>query len=517
MKGKGQVVGESSNVADLAAEAARARPDALALIDTATGATLTWREVDLAARDTARRLRESGVEPGDRVGIRLPTSAAFAVAFYAVLRADGVAVPLNPYEPAQASQEVLDHCGAKTVLTDQPFGSATPIEPVLDVAVADAGSDTEPARGGEDIAALLYTSGTAGAPRGAMLSHRALLAGVAQLRSLTPPVAEASDRVFVSVPMHHVYGLGPGLLTATAAGATVVCAPRFEVRSALSDCLNHRVTVVIAVPAMYSEMAARPADELGESLSTVRLLISGAAPLRPKLLADIRAATGLSVFEGYGLTETAPVVTSTLVTGYAKPGSVGRPLPGVELRLVDSDGSESGVPLDPGDPDDTFDDADGTGLVAVRGANLFSGYWPDGAHGPDAEGWFRTGDVGYIDTDGDLHLVDRAGDVVIVNGFNVYPHEVEDVISELPGVREVAVVGVLDSRSGEAVKAVVVPEEGVGLSEQQVIEHCAARLAGYKVPTVVAFAENLPHTATGKVRRVGLRDVGPLREDGTHA
>lgn len=510
------MTGRSSNVADLAAEAARTRPDKLALIDTATGATVTWHEVELAVRATARRLREAGVRPGDRVGIRLPTSAAFAVAFFAVLRADGVAVPLNPQEPVTVSSALLQDCGAEVVLTDEPLPSTTAVEPIVAATSDDAADEGEPARGGEDLAALLYTSGTTGSPRGVMLSHRALLAGVEQVRSLALSPVEPSDRVFVAVPMYHVYGLGPGLLAATSAGATVVTAPRFEVRSALSDCLHHEVTVVLGVPAMYVAMTARPASELGESLSTVRLLISGAAPLRPKVLADIRAATGLSVFEGYGLTEAAPVVTSTLATGYAKPGSVGRPLPGVEVRLVGDDAG-SGVPTDPEDPDDTFDDADGTGLVEIRGANLFSGYWPDGDRGPDADGWFRTDDVGYLDTDGDLHLVDRAGDLVIVNGFNVYPREVENVISELPQVREVAVVGVLDNRTGEAVKAVVVPEPGAALSEHQVIEHCAARLAGYKVPAVVSFADALPHSAIGKVRRVGLRDAGAVGEDEGHA
>jgi long-chain acyl-CoA synthetase len=257
---------------------------------------------------------------------------------------------------------------------------------------------------------------------------------------------------------------------------------------------------------MYVEFAALPAGELGEGLSTVRRLTSGAAPLPAKVLATIREATGLGVFEGYGLTECAPVVTSTLVTGYPKPGSVGAPLPGIELRLVDSDGRADPITLDPEDSGDTFDEeGGGTGLVSIRGANLFSGYWPDGSHGPDDEGWFRTGDIGFIDADGDLHLVDRANDLIIVNGFNVYPHEVEDVLAELPGVAEAAVVGVLDERSGEAVKAVVVPAPGASLSEPQVVEYCAARLAGYKVPHAVVFAEELPHSATGKLRRMRLR------------
>jgi long-chain acyl-CoA synthetase len=163
------------------------------------------------------------------------------------------------------------------------------------------------------------------------------------------------------------------------------------------------------------------------------------------------------------------------------------------------------VPLDPDDVDDVFEAEGETGLVSIRGANLFSGYWPDGDHGPDAEGWFRTGDVGYLDVDGDLHLVDRANDLIIVNGFNVFPNEVESVIGQLPEVAEAAVVGVVDERSGEAVKAFVVPTAGASLSEQQVVDQCAAHLAGYKVPHSVEFAESLPHSATGKLRRLRLR------------
>ena len=198
------------------------------------------------------------------------------------------------------------------------------------------------------------------------------------------------------------------------------------------------------------------------------------------------------------------MVTSTLVTGYPKPGSVGRPLPGIELRLVDAGGDVDEVPLDPDEAGDIYETG-GTGLVSIRGANLFSGYWPDGRDGPDKEGWFTTGDVGYVDTDGDLHLVDRANDLVIVNGFNVFPHEVEDVIGQLPEVAEAAVVGVVDERSGEAVKAFVVPAAEASLSEQQVVDHCAANLADYKVPHAIEFVESLPHSTTGKLRRLKLQ------------
>ncbi|RZQ64300.1 AMP-binding protein [Amycolatopsis suaedae] len=497
------------NVADLVADAARQWPDSLALIDSGTGITLTWGAVDAAVNAEARRLLDAGLTAGDRVAVRLPTSTAFAVTLFGVLRAGGVAVPLSPQAPAAELIPLLEHCSPRLLVSAEPHADDLPegvrgLEPP-DVR-GEPGERVEPAGAGEDIAVISYTSGTTGPPRGVMLSHRALLANVEQLSAIEPPVLEHADRAFVAIPLFHVYGLGPGLLQSTAVGATVVLAQRFDARQALADCVTYQVTSIAGVPAMYAEFAALPPEELAAGLATVRRLTSGAAPLHPKVLAAVREATGIDVYEGYGLTEAAPVVTTTLVTGYPKPGSVGRPLPGVELRLVDSDGGAGPVPLDPDDLADSFDEEDGgTGLVSLRGANLFSGYWPDGDHGPDDEGWFRTGDVGYLDNEGDLHLVDRANDLIIVNGFNVYPNEVEQVIDELPEVEESAVVGVLDERSGEAVKAVVVPVSGASLSEQQVIDQCTGRLATYKVPTTVEFAETLPHSPTGKLRRMRLR------------
>ena len=491
------------SVPELLSAAARARPDEAALVETESAATLTWAQFDKLANGQARRLIELGVQPGDRVALRLPTSADFAVLLFATLRAGGIAVPVSPQAPAPELLQLLGHSGAKVLVEREPT-EELPEGVVTFTPGTEQADATGPSRGGEDIAVISYTSGTTGPPRGVMLSHRALLANVKQLGELSPPPLDETDRVLITIPLFHVYGLGPGLLQSVAVGATMVLTERFDARRALADCAAHRVTSIAGVPTMYVEFAELPAEELAEGLSTVRRLTSGAAPLHPKVLAAIRAGAGLDVFEGYGLTECAPVVTTTLVTGYPKPGSVGRPLPGVELRLVDKDGNEESRELD--DDELAYDEEGGdTGLVSIRGANLFSGYWPDGSHGPDEDGWFRTGDVGYLDVDGDLHLVDRANDLIIVNGFNVYPHEVEDVIGELPDVVEAAVVGVVDERSGEAVKAVVVPAPGASLSEQQVLEHCAARLARYKVPTTVEFATSLPHSATGKLRRLKLK------------
>lgn len=497
-----------ANVADLAVSAAANWPAVTALVDSSTELALTWQQVDDAVNAAAATLRESGVAPGDRVVVRLPTSAAYAVAVLGVLRAGGIAVPSSPQSPVAELRGLLSHSGANVVVTttdvEWPEKSGTVLPPPD---LGAAGQRVEPVTSGEDIAMLCYTTSAKGSPRGVMLSHRALLANVEQVGRLRPAPVTHGDRVLVAIPLFHVYGFGLGLLQVAARGTTAVLAERFDAARALADCRRHEITIVAGVPTMFREFAELPAEELAAGLASVRLLTSGAAPLHPKVLAAIEEATGLGVYEGYGLTETAPVLTSTIVTGYPKPGSVGRPIPGVELRLIGNDGAEIGapVPLDENDPDDLLEEDDVTGLVTVRGDNLFSGYWPDGSGGPDADGWFQTNDVGYLDTDGDLHLVDRVNDLIIVNGFNVYPHEVEDVIAELPGVAEVAVVGVVDERSGEAVKAVVVVAPSAALSEQQVIDHCAEQLARYKVPSFVEFAEELPHTAVGKLSRTPLR------------
>ena len=490
------------NIADLVADAAAAGPGRAALVDAGTGRTLTWADVDAEASRQATRLAEAGMRPGDRVVVRLPAGLEYCLAVFGVLRAGGILVPLSTDVPPAAVVELLADCQASVYVGDPVAGVEITTTMLAQYNGSAADAHIPATRGGEDIAVLCYTSGTSGRARGVLLSHRALLANVAQCAALRPQPVTASDRVLLSLPLSHAYGLGPGLLQVAAAAATAVVLPKFGVQEALAAIETNRVTTVVGVPAMYAALLTAPDDRLREALATVRLFTSGAAPLPPSVLAGIRRLTGLPVYEGYGLTETGPVLTSTLASGYAKAGSVGRTIPGVELRLVDNDGD----PLPGPDPDDELDDeSGGTGLVAASGPNLFSGYWPDGAHGPDGHGWFRTGDIGYLDADGDLHLVDRANDLIIVNGFNVYPHEVEHVLGQLAGVAEAAAVGVADERTGEAVRAVIVPQPGAQLSPERVIQHCATRLARFKVPSAVEFAESLPRTATGKLARAFLR------------
>jgi long-chain acyl-CoA synthetase len=263
---------------------------------------------------------------------------------------------------------------------------------------------------------------------------------------------------------------------------------------------------------MFLTWVGADRDALTAATASVRVAVCGAAPLEPAVAARFTEITGHPVHVGYGLTETAPVLTSTLVSGAAKAGSIGRPLPGVELRLVDPDGVDlwrdgTAVPDDDPDELDLSDVAPGTdpGQIAVCGANLFAGYWPDGRDGPDADGWWATGDVAYADEDGDLFLVDRLGELILVNGFNVYPHEVELVLDAHPGVAESAVLGVPHPRTGETVRAYVVPAPGLPVTGEELLAHCARNLARFKCPTAVEFVDALPHSAIGKVRKTQLR------------
>jgi long-chain acyl-CoA synthetase len=511
-----------AHVADLVTRAAARVPNHAAIVDVTSGITLTWAELDGAVSAEAARLRDAGVAAGDRVLVRLGNGAGFCVAVLGALRAGAVAVPFGPIGVARELRVVLTDCSPAVVVAaegDETARTCAAGTSAQVIAPPDLGARAEAPLsgpgGGEDIALLVYTSGTTGSPRGVRLSHRALLANREQTAALRPAPVIPVDRVLLSLPLFHIFGLAAGFLQVCWAGATVVLVERFEPAHIAEVLVEHRVSGLAGVPSMFRALLDLPPDELRAATAGVRLCTSGGAPLPAAWFADFRAATGLTIVEGYGLTEAGPVLTTTAIDGGGKPGSVGRPLPGVELRLVDKEG----VPLDsaPGpdaegvdDPDDLDGDLDldgdvfdahDTGMVAVRGPNLFSGYWPDGEGGPDDEGWFRTADVGFLDADGDLHLVDRSSDVVIVNGFNVYPREVEQVLVELPGVAEGAVVGVPEDRTGEAVKAVLVLAPGAELTEEDVRAHCLERLARFKVPTVIEFADALPRTPTGKVAR----------------
>ncbi|WP_110207856.1 class I adenylate-forming enzyme family protein [Nocardioides daejeonensis] len=499
----------TNTVADLLSDAARAQGADIALVEAASGRSLTWSALDAEVDQVVTGLGEAGLVAGYRVMLVLGNRIEFVTAYLGALRAQLVVVPANPRSTAAELGRMLADCGARLVIADDASvgvvreavsrgGAAarvvvvgTPGEGELGYGdlVAHGEHPPMPQLDPEATAVLLYTSGTSGPPRGAMLSHRALLANIEQVASVDPPMLTATDVVLGVLPLFHVYGLNAVLGATLHRRAKLVLADTFSPDGTLDLIDDEAISVVPVAPPVFAHWL--PMEDLAVRLGAVRLVLSGSAPLPAEVIDRFVGLAKVAVHQGYGLTEAAPVVTSTLCSGHADSGSVGTTIPGIELRLIDEDGAES----EPGDP----------GEIEIRGANLFSGYWPDGADGPDAEGWWRTGDVGLLDDDGDLFLVDRVKELVIVSGFNVYPVEVEEVISAVPGVREVAVIGAPHETTGETVVAYLVIDGEEDAVRAAVAEACTAALARFKQPTEVQVVPALPHTATGKVQKGRLR------------
>ncbi|MGK5679397.1 AMP-binding protein [Actinoplanes sp. URMC 104] len=497
---------------DPVAAAAARRPDGPALITPET--VLTWADVDRQVTAAAQRVAAL-VPPGERVAIVLGTSVDFVMTYFGVLRAGRVAVPLNPAYTAGELEYALTDSGAALVVAREagqvrlPQAGPPRVRPNFDLDEQARPGDL-PEVSARDLAVLLYTSGTSGRPKGAMLTHAALAANHDQLDAIDPPVVGPDDVVLLAMPLFHAYGLNTGLGTVAHHAATGVLVDRFDPAASLAVIAERGVTVTVGVPSMYAAWSRRTGAR--RALRTVRTAVCGAAPLAPDEMARFTAATGKSVIVGYGLTETAPVLTTTAVSDRGKPGSIGRPLPGVSLRLRSAAGQvlwEDGTASpdeDLAELDLSVADSAGTdpGEIVVRGANLFSGYWPDGRGGPDADGWWATGDVAYADGDGDLHLVDRLDELILVHGFNVYPAEIERVLGSHPGVAESAVVGVPDEEAGQRPHAFVVAAIDPPPTPAELQVYCAAQLARFKLPTVELVRE-LPHSAIGKVRKRELR------------
>lgn len=466
-------------------------------------------------RDRVDRLRGGlaglGIVDGDRVAILCGNGHPFVMAYLAVVGLGAVAAPLNPSSPAPELQRELVTIAPVAVIVDRTAASAwaevdrraipsvrsvvsvdgdaadVPIEDLLAAAPLSA-VDVAP----DHLAVLMFTSGTAGSPRAAMLTHGNLLANIAQSRSVTNRVAPG-DVVYGVIPSYHIFGLNVVVGVSLAVGATVVLVQRFDPATALESIRSRRVTVIPGAPALWVAFAhfdEAPAD----SFAGVRLALSGAAKLPVSVAERFEERFGLRIAEGYGLTEASPVVTSSV--GMAPVfGSIGRVLDGIDLRIVDDDGRDALV----GD----------AGEIWVRGPNVFVGYLDD----PDAtarvlteDGWLRTGDIGLCDEEGRLYLVERSKDLVIVSGFNVYPAEVEEVLLEHPAVADAGVIGVPHPHTGEAVKAFVVVADGASIDEDALVEHCHDHLARYKCPSKILFVDELPRSTTGKLVR---RDLVP--------
>jgi long-chain acyl-CoA synthetase len=506
---------QPNSLGELLRRAAAQRGDQLAVVDDSV--RWTWSELEATVAQFAAGLVSYGLEPGDRIAVQAQASADFMAVYLGALQAGLVVVPVNPGYTVPELSHIVDDSGARVLVTSSVTAVAAAAtlreqHPALErvVVAAPSGAEELPTvtqllaagegqpearrdRSGEDLAVLLYTSGTSGKPKGAMLPVRALLANQQQLAQLRPLTAE--DRLFLPLPLFHIFGLNAGLGMALYYGATAVLSSKFEAAATLQTIVDEKVTVILGAPVEFAVWSAQP--NFASAFAGVRFALSGSAPLLPELV-NAYDDIGVGLYEGYGLTEAAPVVTSNLIplddgSGWSDPkaGSIGRPLPGVEVRLID----DSGEVVEVGD----------LGLLEVRGSNLFVGYWPDGSGGPDEDGWFATGDLAVADDDGDYYLVGRRNDLVLVNGFNVYPAEVEAVLSKLDGVHEVAVLGEPEESGSEAVVAYIVAEAGAVLDPDEIIAAAAASLARFKLPKRIVEVAALPHTATGKVMKWRLR------------
>ena len=483
--------------------------EAVALV--APDRTITYGELRAQVAAARGGLVRLGVGVDDRVALVLPNGWPFVVAYLAVLGVGAVAVPVDPSMPAPAVAQEIDLVRARVAIAG-PAAEAvvrevaegrTGAEQLVVVGDISGLLDAEPTpfvdRRPDDLALLVFTAGTAGPAKAAMLTHGSLRTNLDQVQQHPGRALVPNDVSYGVLPFFHVFGINVVLGLSLLAGASVVLVERFDAAEALATIKQRRVTILAGAPPMFGMLAAAsPGDgqDADGELASVRLAVSGASALSPEVAGAFEERFGLPLWQGYGLTEASPVVTSSVIGGIPKPGSVGVPLPGIKLRLVDESGDDALV-SDPGE-------------LWVKGPNVFAGYWEDAdaTAAVLSDGWLRTGDVAVVDDDGYVYLVDRLKDIVIVSGFNVFPGEVEDVLRGDSRVEEVAVVGVPDAHTGEAVRAYVVPAAGAAHRPDLVAELaslCRGQLAPYECPSAIEIVDSLPHGLGGKLLRRALR------------
>ncbi len=516
------------------------------------GTRISYAQFSSLADRFARALVRLGIKRGDRVAISLPNMPQFPIAFYGALKAGAVVVPTNPlYTPFELQHQLSDSGAKVIVLLDQLYPNLaevrarTPVEQVILAGVADyfppalavayrvresatsrgkphvdqralradksihhfkellgRASDSqgfevyplpEPA-GPDDLALLQYTGGTTGLAKGAMLTHRNLLANAAQCLTWNEQPPDMKHVTLCVAPFFHVYGLTVAMNMTMLAASTMVLLPRFTVKDTLKAIEKHRPDLFPGVPTMYLALA-REVEQHHRDLSSIKVCISGSAPLPAEVQRRFEAVSGAKLVEGYGLTEASPVTHCNPVYGERHSGTIGLPMPNTDSAIINT---ESWDFLPQGEQ----------GEIAVRGPQVMRGYWnrPDETEKVLRDGWLRTGDIGVMDADGYFTIVDRAKDIIIASGFNVYPRDVEEALYAHPKVLEAAVVGMPDEYRGETVRAYIVVKPGEKLTATELDQWCHERLATYKVPKSYEFRESLPKTLVGKVLRRALRE-----------
>ncbi|RTH24906.1 long-chain-fatty-acid--CoA ligase [Thermus scotoductus] len=511
------------------------------------GKTLTYAELWEKSRRFAEGLKALGVKPGDRVAIMLPNTPQFVIAFYGTLLAGGVGVNVNPlYTPRELRHQLKDSGAETLVILDHllprflEVEGETPVKRTVVTGIKDflpfpknllyplkAKRDKLPLgfpkREGfhafldllkhppatphpadpEDLALLQYTGGTTGISKGAMLTHRNLVANVLQIDAWDSTSKELLGKgvMLGALPFFHVYGMTVAMNYGIYSGYKIVLLPRPEIHAIVEAIEKHQVTHFPGVPTLYVAFNNFPGIEK-RNVKSIRICLSGAAPLPVEVAKRFEEITGARLLEGYGLSEASPVTHSNPVQGEIKKGSIGMPLPSVDAKVVDEEGQE--VPIGE------------VGELVVKGPNIMKGYWnrPEETQKALKDGWLYTGDMAKMDEDGYFYIVDRKKDMIIAGGYNIYPREVEEVLYAHPAVQEAAVVGVPDPYRGETVAAfIVLKEEYKGkVTEKDIEAFCRENLAAYKVPRIIEFRDSLPKTSVGKILRRELREEFTKRQ-----
>jgi long-chain acyl-CoA synthetase len=507
------------NLSSVLEHSARLTPERVAVVCGPT--QLTYAELDARATRLAAGLHAMGIRAGDHIALSCPNVHWFPIVYFGILKSGAVVVPINVLlKPREIAYHLRDS-GAKAAVAfegtpELPIADMVktacaeahcphfiPIQASLDSVMRDPAGFHSPRREPHDTAVILYTSGTTGRPKGAELTHGNMVTNAITSHDMFRPALDggtAQHTTLITLPLFHSTGQTTQMNAGLYGGFRLVLLPRFEPAAVLDAFAREQVGLWVGVPTMYWALlqhARTSGLDVSRAAESLRLCASGGAPMPVQVLHDFERIFGVRVLEGYGLSETAPVVAFNQLQRPSKPGTVGLPVFGVEIRCVD----EHDTPVPPGKP----------GEIVVRGPNVMKGYYenPDATAETKRGGWFRTGDIGQFDEDGYLAIVDRKKDIIIRGGFNVYPREIEDVLMTHPSVALAAVIGVPDERLGEEVKAFVVLKPGHTVASTELIEWAREQLASYKYPRYVEIRDNLPMTATGKVLKRALREAHP--------
>jgi long-chain acyl-CoA synthetase len=490
------------------------------------GTTFEFERLLALVEKMAASLWAAGVKKGDRVALMLPNCPQYVISFLATVRLGAVVTQINPLYVEREIAHILNNAGAETivvyadvyerlksVLPDTGVKSAIVVdfqgEPQrLDPGHSSFGDflskDADPAPEvdidpAEDVAALQYTGGTTGVSKGAMLTHRNLIANLQQTIDVfvRDPAQFRGRKCVGALPFFHIYGLTCVMLFGIRLGVEQVLLSRFEVQEALAIFANDRPTMFSGVPTMYMALLASDADLRTQHQHDVKILNSGGAALPVNLKRSFEEKVGQPLFEGYGLSEASPVThNNPPFLGWGREGSIGIPIPSTDARIVDVETGETEMPVGE------------SGELIIKGPQVMKGYWdmPDETAQTLREGWLYTGDIAKMDESGYFYIVDRKKDMIVASGYNVYPREVEEVLFEHPDVAEAVAIGAPDEYRGETVKAFVVKRPGAQATEEEILAFCKDRLTAYKAPKTVEFREELPKSAVGKLLRRVLVD-----------